>query len=193
MAPRGALRLRGQHNLANALCACAIASAAGLPPSAVEAALRTFQGVPHRLEVVGELDGVQYVNDSIATSPERSIAALNSFDAPIVLLAGGRDKHLPWDGWAALVGQRARHLIVLGEAAGLIAGAAHEHGAARVPCHAVDTLDAAVALAHDLARPGDVVLLSPGCTSYDQFANFEERGARFRVLVRALQGAGSRA
>jgi len=187
LAPRGALRLRGRHNLANALCAGAIAAAAGIGPAAVEAAFGAFAGVPHRLEVVGEVRGVQYVNDSIATSPERSIAALESFDVPIVLLAGGRDKHLPWDRWAAVVGQRVRHLILLGEAAGLIADAARTHGARGVPQHRVETLDAAVALAGELAQPGDVVLLSPGCTSYDQFQNFEERGARFRAAVRALR------
>jgi UDP-N-acetylmuramoylalanine--D-glutamate ligase len=191
VAPRAALRLRGRHNLANALCVSAIAAAAGIEPPAVEAAFRSFNGVPHRLEVVAEVGGVQYVNDSIATSPERSIAALESFDAPIVLLAGGRDKRLPWDRWAEVVGQRVRHLVLLGEATALIADAARAHGAAAVPRHQVETLDAAVARASELARPGDVVLLSPGCTSYDQFQNFEERGARFRALVQALRPAGS--
>jgi UDP-N-acetylmuramoylalanine--D-glutamate ligase len=193
LAPRAALRLRGRHNLANALCASAIASAAGIAPAAVEAGLRAFEGVPHRLEVVADVEGVQYVNDSIATSPERSIAALESFDAPIVLLAGGRDKHLPWERWAAVVGERVRHLVLLGEAADLIDAAARAHGAAAVPRHRVPTLDAAVALAGELARAGDVVLLAPGCTSYDQFDNFEERGARFREAVLALRGAERRA
>jgi UDP-N-acetylmuramoylalanine--D-glutamate ligase len=186
VAPRSEVRLRGRHNLANALAVCAIAAAAGIAPEAVRAALAQFAGVPHRLEPVAEVDGVCYVNDSIATSPERSIAALESYDAPIVLLAGGRDKHLPWDRWAELVGRRVRHLVLLGEAQDLIAEAARGQGAARVPQHRVATLDQAVELAHDLARPGDVVLLSPGCTSYDQFRDFEERGARFRAAIRAL-------
>jgi UDP-N-acetylmuramoylalanine--D-glutamate ligase len=186
IAPRAELRLRGRHNLANALCVCAIASAVGLELDAVREALATFAGVPHRLEVVGEVGGVRYVNDSIATSPERSIAALESFDEPIVLLAGGRDKHLPWDRWAEVVGRRARHLVLLGEAQELIAVAARAHGAAGVPQHRVATLDDAIALARDLARPGDVVLLSPGCTSYDQFHDFEERGARFRAAIQQM-------
>ena len=186
VAPRAVLRLLGRHNLANALAVCAIAAAAGIPPEAVRAALAEFPGVPHRLEIVGEVDGVRYVNDSIATSPERSIAALESFDAPIVLLAGGRDKHLPWDRWAAVVARRVRHLVLLGEAQDLIAAAARAHGAAAVPQHRAATLDAAIARAHELARPGDVVLLAPGCTSYDQFRDFEERGARFRAAVQAL-------
>jgi UDP-N-acetylmuramoylalanine--D-glutamate ligase len=192
VAPRAEARLRGRHNLANALCACAIAQAAGIAPAAVRAALASFTGVPHRLELVAEIDGVRYVNDSIATSPERSIAALESFDEPIVLLAGGRDKHLPWDRWAAVVGRRVRHLVLLGEAQDLIAAAARAHGAAHVPQHRVATLDEAVALARDLARPGDVVLLAPGCTSYDQFRDFEERGARFRAVVRALTAPAPR-
>jgi UDP-N-acetylmuramoylalanine--D-glutamate ligase len=187
VAPRGELRLRGRHNLANALCVCAIATAAGIAPKAVRAALGAFAGVPHRLEVVGEVGGVRYVNDSIATSPERSIAALESFDEPIVLIAGGRDKHLPWDRWAEVVGRRVRHLVLLGEAQDLIAEAAWAHGADGVPQHRAADLEAAIALAHDLARPGDVVLLAPGCTSYDQFRNFEERGARFRAAVEGLR------
>ncbi len=190
--PRAELRLRGRHNLANALAVCAIAAAAGIAADATRAALAAFAGVPHRLEVVGEVGGVRYVNDSIATSPERSIAALESFDEPIVLLAGGRDKHLPWDRWAAVVGRRVRHLILLGEAQDLIAAAAQARGAGAVPRHHVATLDDATALAHDLARPGDVVLLSPGCTSYDQFHDFEERGARFRAAVQALASRGAR-
>ncbi|HWP28733.1 MAG TPA: UDP-N-acetylmuramoyl-L-alanine--D-glutamate ligase [Chloroflexota bacterium] len=185
--PATALRLRGRHNVANALCACAIARAAGIDPEPLRAALRQFTGVPHRLEVVAEIAGVRYVNDSIATSPERSIAALESFTEPIILLAGGRDKHLPWERWAAVVGRRVRHLILFGEAAELISQAARAHGAATVPQHRVSSIELAVQLARDLARPGDVVLLSPGCTSYDQFRDFEERGERFRATVRALE------
>jgi UDP-N-acetylmuramoylalanine--D-glutamate ligase len=186
--PVHALRLRGRHNVANALCAAAVARAAGVPIDAVRVALEQFRGVPHRLEEVAVVAGVVYVNDSIATSPERAIAALESFEAPIVLLAGGRDKHLPWDRWARVVGQRARALIVWGEAAELIAAAARAHGAAHVPLFRVACLDEAVERARVVARSGDVVLLSPGCTSYDQFRDFEERGERFRALVRALRG-----
>jgi UDP-N-acetylmuramoylalanine--D-glutamate ligase len=192
LAPRSEVRLRGRHNVANALCAAAIALAVGIEDDAVRAALQEFAGVSHRLETVAVIGDVRYVDDSIATSPERAIAALESFDEPIVLIAGGRDKHLPWDRWAALVARRVRHLIVLGEAADLIADAARAHGAADVPLHRVTSVPPAVELAHDLARPGDVVLLSPGCTSYDQFRDFEERGARFEAAVLALSTAASR-
>jgi UDP-N-acetylmuramoylalanine--D-glutamate ligase len=186
VAPRGELRLRGRHNLANALCATAIAHVAGVPVDACRAALAAFTGVPHRLEPVAEIGGVRYYNDSIATTPERTIAALESFEEPILLLAGGRDKHLPWERWAKVVGRRVRHVLLIGEAADLIDEAARTHGAAAVPRHRAGTLEAAVRRAHEFAAPGDVVLLSPGCASYDQFRDFEERGQRFREAVQRL-------
>ena len=191
------IKLRGQHNVANVLAACAIAGAAGALPEAMREAISTFQGVPHRLEMVRELRGVRYYNDSIATSPERACAALRSFDEPIVLLAGGRDKHLPWGEFAELALRRARQVICFGEAAELIthelqvmSGKLQVH--AHTPagwgsrCKAVTTLEEAVATASSVAQPGDVVLLSPGCTSFDAFRDFEERGERFRGLVQSL-------
>jgi len=182
----GALRLRGRHNVENVLAACAIASAAGASLEAIRAVATTFEGVPHRLELVRELGGVRYYNDSIATSPERAIAAMQSFDEPILLLAGGRDKHLPWDDFARLAHQKARHVIIFGEATPIIRRAMQ---AAPGPCqvHLAATLEVATDLATGLARPGDVVLLSPGGTSFDAFRDFEERGERFRELVKQLK------
>ena len=180
------IKLRGQHNVANVLAACAIAGAAGALPEAMREAISTFQGVPHRLELVRELRGVRYYNDSIATSPERACAALRSFDEPIVLLAGGRDKHLPWDEFAELALRRARHVICFGEAAELIACKLEVNTCASVTCKIVTTLEEAVVAASSVAQPGDVVLLAPGCTSFDAFRDFEERGERFRELVQSL-------
>ncbi|MEA3346343.1 MAG: UDP-N-acetylmuramoyl-L-alanine--D-glutamate ligase [Chloroflexota bacterium] len=177
------IRLRGQHNVANVLAACAIAGAAGASPEAMREAISGFEGVPHRLELVRELRGVRYYNDSIATSPERACAALRSFETPIVLLAGGRDKHLPWDEFAELALGRTRHVICFGEAAELIA---HELQVASCNLQLVTSLEDAVEAASSVAQPGDVVLLSPGCTSFDAFRDFEERGERFRELVRSL-------
>jgi len=187
------IRLRGQHNVANVLAACAIAGAAGVEAGVMREVIRTFQGVSHRLELVRELRAVRYYNDSIATSPERACAALRSFDEPIVLLAGGRDKHLPWGEFAKLALARVRHVSCFGEASELIA---HElrsasrglqrPGRAPVTCEVVSTFEEAVADASSAAQPGDVVLLSPGCTSFDAFRDFEERGERFRELVQAL-------
>jgi len=187
------IRLRGQHNVANVLAACAIAGAAGSVPEAMREAISTFEGVPHRLELVGELGGVRYYNDSIATSPERACAALRSFDEPIILLAGGRDKHLPWEEFAELALSRTRYVGCFGEAAELIAHELHAascrlqpHVCAPVACEVARTLEEAVVTASMVAQPGDVVLLSPGCASFDAFRDYEERGERFRELVQSL-------
>jgi UDP-N-acetylmuramoylalanine--D-glutamate ligase len=180
------VRLRGLHNVSNALAACALADVLGVAPKAMGQTIRTFAGVEHRLEAVSRVDGAWYYNDSIATSPERAMAALRSFQEPIVLLAGGRDKHLPWDAWAELVGQKAVRVVTFGEAAGLIGDAVRQLGPEAPPLHQAESLAEAVALAHEFAEPGQVVLLSPGGTSFDAFRDYEERGQEFRRLVRAL-------
>jgi UDP-N-acetylmuramoylalanine--D-glutamate ligase len=188
----GELQLLGRHNVANVLAACAIAGAAGASAAAMRQVATTFAGVAHRLERVRTRDGVVWYNDSIATAPERVCAALRVFDRPIVLLAGGRDKHLPWDEMADLVVGRVRHLILFGEAADLIAGAVE---AARVRAgpqaagpqlHRCVGLERAVGCAARVAQRGDVVLLSPGGTSFDAYRDFEERGRHYRTLVNAL-------
>jgi len=149
-----------------------------------------FSGVAHRLEEVGLRAGVLWVNDSIATSPERSLAALHSFDEPLILLAGGRDKHLPWQDWAAAVQRRVRQVITFGEAAALIEEALTPipAGSQLQAIHHGQDLPDAVEQARRLARPGDVVLLSPGGTSYDAYRDFAARGRHFRALV--AEGGG---
>lgn len=188
----GEMRLRGQHNVANVLAASALAGAAGAPLEALRREAITFAGVEHRLELVRTRAGVGWYNDSIATSPERAVAALRSFKEPIVLLAGGRDKHLPWEEIAALVWRRVRHLVLFGEAAGLIEAAVERarpsgQGVDLAGVHHAGNLERAVEIAAGLARPGDVVLLSPGGTSFDAYADFLARGEHFRQLVRALE------
>ncbi len=180
------IKLLGRHNLENVLAACAIAAVAGASWQAMADVATTFEGVEHRLELVREMGGVRYYNDSIATSPERTVAALRSFDQPIVLLAGGRDKHLPWDEMARLTLQKVRRLILFGEAAPVIENAIRVSGYWEEFVHRCQTLDEAVETAVREAEPGDVVLLSPGGTSFDAFSDFVERGERFRELVRAL-------
>lgn len=182
----GELKLRGRHNIANVLAACAIAATAGATPAAMAAVAITFTGVEHRLELAGEHQGVRYYNDSIATSPERAMAAIRSFDEPIVLLAGGKDKHLPWDDWAALVAQKVRQVIVFGQAAGLIRETLAALGPASPPVQSAQSVEEAVALAAAVARPGDVVLFSPGGTSYDAFKDFTVRGRLFKQVVQGL-------
>ena len=189
--PRKEFQLRGQHNLANLLAACCLAGAAGAYPEAMRQAAASFRGVEHRLEVVRKLGGVLWINDSIATSPERALAALHSFDEPLILLAGGRDKRLPWDAWAAVVHRSTRYVITFGEAASLIAEALTPAPAdSRLETVlAAEDLSEAVAFAHRVACPGDVVLLSPGGTSYDAYVDFAARGQHFRDLVNAFPAA----
>ena len=179
---QSSIGLRGQHNLLNVLAACAIAFAAGLPVEAMRSGVEGFSGVPHRLEFVRLWGGASWYNDSIATAPERSIAAIRSFDEPLVLLAGGRDKNLPWDDFARLVLERVDHVILFGEAADKIARVL---GSAQT-LTVCSNLEQAVAAAARVVEPGDVVLLSPGGTSFDEFSDFEERGECFRRLVMQL-------
>jgi len=182
----GELKLRGAHNVLNVLAACAISGAAGAEPPAMRAIATTFTGVAHRLQQVREHRGVRWVNDSIATAPERAMAGVRAFDEPVILLAGGRDKKLPWDTWAALVRERVRHVVAFGEAGDLIIRALRAAGVPAERFTQVDGLQAAVGRAAELAREGDVVLLSPGGTGFDEFRDFEERGVKFARWVMAL-------
>jgi UDP-N-acetylmuramoylalanine--D-glutamate ligase len=184
--------LRGDHNIANVLAACAIAGAAGISVDAMRNAILNFKGVAHRLEVIDEVNGVTWVNDSIATAPERVVAALHSFEEPLILLLGGRDKDLPWQELAGLAVERCKAIIAFGE---------HGHAITQTINHArrgrmggklqsvdvVPDLKEAVKLSAQLAHRGDVVLLSPGCTSYDAYRDFAERGDHFRELVNSLK------
>lgn len=189
--PVNAIPLRGEHNVANVVAAAAVGAACRLPADAMERGVRMFQPVPHRLEFVAEIDGVEYYNDSIATTPERTRAGMRSFDEPLVLLLGGREKHLPLDDLVRDALERCHAVILFGEAAPLLE-AAFEAGVAHVPYEArpairrVTTLEEAVEAARAEAARGDVVLLSPACTSFDAYENFEQRGDHFRRLVRAM-------
>ena len=183
--PVSAIRLRGEHNIANITMACAVGAQAGFPLEAMARAVRSFTGVAHRLEIVGRAGGATWVNDSIATSPERAIAGLRSFSEPVVLLMGGRDKNLDLDGLRELSRSRCRAVVCFGESGPLFFSAMKE---AVTDCLLVSTLDEAVSAAADRAQAGDVVLLSPAGTSFDAYPNFEARGEAFRQLVRALPG-----
>ena len=181
--PAADIPLRGSHNIENVLTATATAAACGIEPEAMAAAVRSFAGVPHRLEIVATRDGATWVNDSIATTPERTLAGMRSFTEPLVLLLGGREKNLPLDEMAREAASRCRAVICFGEARDRLAAASRAAGAAT---DTAATLADAVALAARRAQPGDVVLLSPACTSFDAYDNFERRGEEFRALVGAL-------
>jgi UDP-N-acetylmuramoylalanine--D-glutamate ligase len=177
-------RIPGDHNRENAAAATAAARAAGISDDAIGAALVSFAGVPHRLELVRELDGVRWINDSKATNPEAAERALGAYPPGLRVILGGSRKGTPFAGLAA----RAREsgvscAYLIGESADEIAEALAREGIRFR--HSVD-LERAVADAHADAERGEVVLLSPACASYDQFESFEERGARFRQLVEAL-------
>jgi UDP-N-acetylmuramoylalanine--D-glutamate ligase len=179
--------LRGRHNWANVLAAAAAAHTAGIDREPMRAAIRGFKGVAHRLQTVAERDGVRFVDDSIATAPERSIAALQAYDEPLVLVAGGRDKHLPMQEWATLITKRVKHVILLGEMSELVADALQAADASYHSITRATSMDEAVAEAAGVARSGDVVLLSPGGTSYDMYTDFEERGRDFARAAAELR------
>ena len=185
---REKIQLRGDHNVLNVLAAFVIGHAAGFPLDAMLEAVEEFRGVPHRLELVRELNGIRWYNDSIATAPERSIAAIRSFEEPIVLLLGGRDKDLPWEELMQLTSERVDHVVLFGEAAEKIQKTAERLGLSqmRPTVTRVKSLQEAVIKAAELAEAGDVVLLSPGGTSFDEFKDFAERGERFRTWVQEL-------
>jgi UDP-N-acetylmuramoylalanine--D-glutamate ligase len=186
--PQSAILLRGTHNLSNVMAACAIAFAAGFPIEAMRSGVESFGGVPHRLEFVRTWRGSQWYNDSIATAPERTTAAIHSFSEPLVLMLGGRDKNLPWEDLGVLIRQRVDHVILFGEAAGKIQNAIGpiELGQRPYSLSICQDLYEAVQATAQVAQPGDVVLLSPGGTSFDQFKDFEERGERFKEWVNQL-------
>jgi UDP-N-acetylmuramoylalanine--D-glutamate ligase len=174
--------LPGAHNRENAAAATAAARAARLPDEAIAEALRTFPGVAHRLELVAELGGVRWVNDSKATNAAAARRALAAYDAPLHVILGGSRKGESFDGLARELHGRA---YLIGETADELAAALDRAGVGYVSCGDLATAVEAAACA---AAPGDVVLLSPACASYDQFTDFEHRGEEFRRLVQNLSG-----
>jgi UDP-N-acetylmuramoylalanine--D-glutamate ligase len=187
--PTSEIPLRGQHNVANAVAAAAIALAAGVDAATIASAIRTFAPIPHRLESVREVDGVRYVNDSIATTPERTLAGIRSFSEPLVLLLGGKDKDLPKDELAREALRRCHTIVFFGQDGDRLHDAfatEADDPESNAALFRVATLADSVRLAREHAQPGDVVLLSPACTSFDAYRNFEERGEEFRRLVRDM-------
>lgn len=186
------IRLLGPHNVDNVLASVALASIVGVPPETMATVVASFAGIEHNLELVREIRGVRYYDDSSATSPQRTIAALRSFAEPIVLLAGGRHKNLPLEQLAQLAVEKVKHLILFGEAAPLLAEAVKGYRSeVKSPLTSPEiyrcaTLEGALETAAQVAQPGDVVLLSPACASFDMFRDFAERGERFKELVNNL-------
>jgi len=176
------LPLPGRHNVFDALAAMAISSLMGAGINAMRRALCDFKGLEHRIEFVAEVEGVHYYNDSIATSPDRTLACLDALRGPLVLILGGYDKGLPYNELARKVVTRGIHCVILGEAAPKIRKALIDAGGAHLT-HTETDFERAVRAAAEMAKPGYSVVLSPACASYDMFSNFEERGRRFKEIV----------
>jgi UDP-N-acetylmuramoylalanine--D-glutamate ligase len=181
--PRGELPLLGDHNIANALAAALTAVEAGADPTLVAAGLKTFRAIPHRVEPVREVGGVVWINDSKSTNITSTEVAVAALDRPFVLLLGGRHKGEPYTRLAEPLRGRCRAVVAYGEAGPLVD---RDLGALLTVISAGTDFDGVIATARGLARPGDAVLLSPACSSYDMFKNYEERGERFRALVEAM-------
>ncbi len=182
------IRLPGLHNLENYMAAIAAVDAI-VPDEVIRDYARTFGGVEHRIEFVRELDGVKYYNDSIASSPTRTIAGLRSFDQKLILIAGGYDKHLDYTVIGPEIVEHVKALILTGDTALKIKAAVLEtpgYDAAALPIVECADLKAAVDRAKEMAQPGDVVILSPASASFDQFKNFMERGNAFKRFVNEL-------
>lgn len=173
--------LRGAHNLENAMAAALLAKLAGVPDALLQQGLDAFGGLPHRLEFVRELSGVEWLNDSKATNVDSSLVALKALAGNVWLIAGGKGKGAPYQPLVDAAQGKVKGVLTVGKDAPAIAQAF-----AAFPVHACGTIDAAVEKARALAVAGDTVLLSPACASYDQFNNFEHRGDHFKALVRAL-------
>ncbi len=183
VARRDEIQLRGEHNLENVLAACAAAHLAGAAPGAIASGVKTFRGVEHRLEFVAEIGGVTFYNDSKATNVDAALKAVEAFPGPLVVILGGKDKGSPYAPLREPLRARARAAILIGAAAEKIGA---ELGDA-VAIEQAGTLDRAVELARKRAKPGDVVLLAPACSSFDQFENYEQRGRVFKELVVKLE------
>ena len=178
----GDIRIPGAHNLANAMAAVTMGSVCGCPPEVMQRVLGTFPGLEHAMELVRDREGVRYINDSKGTNVDATLKALDSFDHPIILIAGGKDKGADFRKLREAVRRGVKHVILIGEAKAAIKQALE--GTSTLTDAA--SLRAALESASTLAQPGDIVLLSPACASFDMFADYQDRGRQFKALVNAL-------
>ena len=183
------VKLRGLHNIENLLAAAA-AVWGEVPVEAIQLVGSSFTGVEHRIEPVRVLDGVTYYNDSIGTSPTRTIAGLRSFDQKVILIAGGYDKHIPYEPLAPEITAHVKNLVLMGATGPRIEKAVREDpnfNEAELPIQHADNMQHAVELARACAKPGDIIILSPASASFDLYPNFEVRGREFKSIVNALK------
>jgi UDP-N-acetylmuramoylalanine--D-glutamate ligase len=183
---RDSFKLPGRANLSNLAAAIAISKYFGVDDDRIKNSLPEFKSLPHRLELVEEINGVRWYNDSIATTPQSAIAALEAFNQPKIIIAGGYDKDLPFEELGQKIAANAKAAVLLGQTAHEIASAIQTFPQAGTKIQIVNSLAEAVRLANQLAETGVVVLLSPACASYDIFENFEHRGREFIRLVQEI-------
>ena len=180
---RDEIPLRGEHNVENVLAACSAAYLAGADPAGMAAGVKTFRAVEHRLELVAEIGGVSFYNDSKATNVDASLKAIEAFPGPLIVILGGKDKGAPYAPLREPLRERARLALLIGAAGEKIGSEL----AGAVPLAHAGTLERAVEMAMEAARPGDTVLLAPACSSFDQFENYEQRGRIFKEIVTRLE------
>jgi UDP-N-acetylmuramoylalanine--D-glutamate ligase len=194
--PTPSLPVPGRHNLANAAAAMAVGHLVGVDAAEAARRLAGFKPLPHRIEPVGVVDGATYYNDSKSTTPEATLVALAAFDGPVVVLAGGYDKGVGFEQLGCELAQRAKAVVCYGATGPKIADAVRQASRHAGPHDTevieTDSFDSAVRAARGAAEAGDVVLLSPGCASYDLFVNYEQRGQQFRQIVGAWELGGAR-
>ena len=177
------LKIPGMHNIENAMAAVAMAAAAGISEKVIKKTLAEFTGVEHRMEFVAGINGVRYINDSKGTNVDSTVVALRSFSGRgIWLILGGRDKGAPYKPLEPLVKKNVRGILLIGEAANKI----RKELSGAAAFYFTGTLETAVKLASSLAKPGEIVLLSPACASFDQFKDYEDRGRQFKNIVRKM-------
>lgn len=176
-------KLLGEHNYENILAAITCSFLAGVPKESIEKSIEEFKGVEHRLEFVRELDGVIYINDSKSTNVDSTLVALKSFNNPIHLILGGRDKGAPYTPLIPLINQKVKSILLIGEASNIIYEQLKDTKAKIYHCQEIKN---AIIKAKEIAKKGDIVLLSPACSSFDQFKNFEHRGKIFKEIVNNL-------
>ncbi len=183
------ISLRGPHNIANVMACICASAAVGVRPEQMKSPVEEFRGLEHRLEEVAEIDGVTFVNDSKATNVDSLRYSLLSFDGPLVLIAGGKDKGGNFANLSSLASEKVKHVVLIGQAADKI-----KSSWPHLKSHRASTMEEAVSIAFRLSVPGDSVLLAPGCASFDMFRDFEHRGQVFKEAVHSLVrgGAGSR-
>ncbi len=179
------LQIPGSHNLENALAAAAVCYFAGVEETAIAEGLRSFRGVEHRIEFCGEVGGVRFVNDSKGTNPDAAIKAIEAMKTDVILIAGGYDKGSTFDEFVGAFGEKVKHLLLLGKTAPYIKETAEKLGYKNVEI--LKDMKECVSRAYELAKPGDTVLLSPACASWDMYSCFEERGQDFKDCMAGLE------